>query len=415
MTDIFASPWFIIITALLLGGQLIETWVVFLNLRRMGGELPPEFRDIFNGRDYARAQEYTRAQTQFELLRGWFWVLIVMGSISLNLFNHLDMAIRGLHMPQTATGLIFFAVLLLGADLLGLPFDLYHTFRLEEKFGMNRTTAKTFWIDKLKGNLLSLILGAALAWPLLFLLREAGNLAWIYCTLAFGLFMLVMQYIGPVLILPAFNKFKPVENPELRKDIFQLAEAAGFPLQEIYIMDGSKRSTKGNAFFAGIGKSKRIALFDTLLNRLTHSEILGVLAHEMGHFRLKHMRKGFIAILIKAALLFGLLTIFIHYPFITKSLGMENHSVHAAIVFFALLYSPLAVLLGIYGKWRSRKNEYEADEFAARLHSSHSLINSLKKLSKFNLGNLTPHPAFVFLHFSHPPVLDRIRKLQETI
>ncbi|MFP4658297.1 MAG: M48 family metallopeptidase [Desulfonatronovibrionaceae bacterium] len=220
-----------------------------------------------------------------------------------------------------------------------------------------------------------------------------------------------MQFIGPTFILPLFNTFTPIRDQDLRQDIFTLAWSAAFPLKEVYILDGSRRSAKGNAFFAGIGKSKRIALFDTLTNRLSRSEILAVLAHEMGHFRLRHIHKRFASMLLKAALLFVLLNIFIAFPSITNSLGLKHHSVHVSLVFFALLYSPLALLLGIHGKWKSRQNEYEADAFAAGLCPPEHLINALKRLSRNNLGNLTPHPAYVLLHFSHPPVLERIREL----
>jgi STE24 endopeptidase len=406
------TPWLAAVTAIVLAGQILQTWAAFLNLGRMDGELPAEFTDIFSPRDYTRSQNYTRAQTRFELLQGWFWTLVILAALWGNAFNHLDIAVRGLNLSETATGLIFLAGIFLIVEMLELPFDVYHTFRLEERFGMNRTTAATFVADKIKGALLTLILCGVLAWPVLALLQAAGYLAWLYCTLAFGIFMLLMQYIGPSIILPLFNKFEPIEDGDLREDIFDLAAAAEFPLKDIYIVDGSKRSSKGNAFFAGFGKSRRIGLFDTLINRLTRSEILAVLAHEMGHFRLRHVHKGFVSLLVKAGLMFILLNIFINYPQITKSLGMKHHSVHASLVFFGLLYFPLVMLLSIYGKWKSRGNEYEADTFAAGLRPPGSLVSALKKLSRNNLGNLTPHPVFVFLHFSHPPVLQRIRNLE---
>ncbi len=407
-------PWPFLLVGIILFGQLLQTWAACLNLGRMQTELPREFLDIFSPRDYSRSQEYSRVQTKFDLLRGWFWAIVIITALMTNLFNSLDIFIRQMHLSETCTGLLFFLLLFMGMDILGLPFEIYHTFRLEERFGVNRTTVSTFLTDKLKGYLLTVVLGGILAWPLLVLLQEAGSWAWLYCTLAFGGFVLIMQYVGPTLILPMFNKFSPIEDEELRGDIFRLAEAAQFPLREVYIVDGSKRSSKGNAFFAGMGKARRIALFDTLLNKLTQNELLGVLAHEIGHFRLKHVYKGLVLTLVKAALLFALLNIFIRYPNITASLGIEHHSVHASVIFFALLYSPVAMLLGIAEKYRSRKNEYEADAYAATLYSPGHLVNALKKLGKNNLGNLTPHPVFVFLHLSHPPVLDRIESLKKT-
>jgi STE24 endopeptidase len=334
-------------------------------------------------------------------------------------FGWLDEWLRDYQWSDTVTGLAFIGVLFVGNTLLSLPFQIYDTFVIEERFGFNKTTPKTFVIDQIKGLLLAVALGVPLLALVLWIFGTVDN-AWLWAWLAFTAFQLLMTYLAPTFILPLFNKFKPMEDGELKSSIQEMSKKCDFPLTEIHVMDGSKRSTKSNAFFTGFGKRKKIALFDTLIENHGTDELLGVLAHEVGHFKKKHIIQRMIFSFVQTAVVFFLLGLvtdkdsaFAQGLFEAFGMNKEQISTAAGLVFFMLLFSPVSRVLSVIGNLSSRKHEFEADAYAAEIQGTPDhLIKALKKLAADNLSNLTPHPLPVFLDYSHPPMSVRIKALR---
>jgi STE24 endopeptidase len=297
-------------------------------------------------------------------------------------------------------------------SVLNLPFGIFHTFVIEERFGFNKTTWKTYVLDRIKGIILALIIGLPLLTGVLAFFEYVGTNAWWYCWLVVILFGMVIRYVGPTWIMPLFNKFSPLEDGELKQALFSLAERIEFPLRNVFLMDGSRRSSKSNAFFTGFGRNKRIVLFDTLVEKTTVSELVAVLGHEMGHYKLKHIWTSTIIGILHSGVLFFLLSLFISLPPLFDAFFMDSVSVYGGMIFFGMLYSPVEILLGLLMQEYSRRNEFQADRFAVeKTKNPHALANALKKLSAQNLSNLTPHPFYVMLNYSHPPILKRIEAL----
>ncbi len=383
-----------------------------LNRKALSPELPDEFKGTFDADKYRKSQDYTRAGIGFENISSTFMTLMTLLFIICGGFNLLDIWASNFGFGEIGTGLIFFAGLAILSDIISIPFALYQTFVIEEKFGFNKTDLKTFIIDKLKGYLLGGILGGILLSGVLLFFSTAGQFAWAWCWLFIVVATLAIQYIAPTWILPLFNKFTPLEEGELKDKIEHFAQQNGFKISGIFMIDGSKRSTKANAYFTGFGKKKRIALFDTLINELSTDEIVAVLAHEIGHSKLGHIRKMIIMSIINTGIVFLLMSLFLGNKELFAAFGMQNISIHAGLIFFALLYTPISAVLAIFSNAKSRKHEFEADNFAAATTKTPSaLISALKKLSASNLSNLTPHPFYVWLEYSHPPVLKRIENL----
>ncbi len=384
-----------------------------LNLKALSTDLPDEFEGVYDEETYAKSQEYTRVNTKFGFVTGTFDLLLLLVFWFAGGFNWLDQWARGFEFGVIGTGLIFIGALILAKTIISLPFGIYSTFVIEERFGFNKTNAKTFVMDRLKGLLLTIIIGAPLLAGIIAFFEFGGTWAWVYAWLAVTAFSLVMQYIAPTWIMPLFNKFEPLEDGELRQAIEAYAEKVDFPLQGIYVMDGSKRSSKSNAFFTGFGKNKRIALFDTLIENHTTEELVAVLAHEIGHYKKKHIVKNMTISILHTGIMFALLSIFLQVSALFDAFFMEQMSIYAGLLFFGLLYSPVETILGIFMQMMSRKHEYEADHYAATtIQQPEEMVNVLKKLSKDNLSNLTPHPFYVFLNYSHPPALQRINAIR---
>jgi STE24 endopeptidase len=328
-------------------------------------------------------------------------------------FPYVDTLARSFGYGPVVSGIIFFGILAGCKMVISLPFSLYSTFVIEEKFGFNNTTVKTFIIDALKGLLLGVVIGIPVSAAIIWFFQYTGELSWLYCWVTLTLFVILMQYIFPTVIMPLFNKFEPMEEGDLKQSVINYAKSIDFPLQNLFVMDGSKRSSKSNAFFTGFGKSRRIVLFDTLIKNHTVNEIVAVLAHEMGHFKKKHIIKTMIISILHTGFLFFLLSVFLSYQGLYDAFFMQEKSVYAGLIFFSLLYSPVELFLGIFLQMYSRKNEYEADAFAAETTKMpEEMITALKKLSSDNLSNLLPHPFYVLLNYSHPPVLKRIEQLK---
>ena len=404
----------VIILVVLVSEYVLGVVSSSLNMRALSPMVPSEFQDVFDADTYARSQEYARATTRFGLIRRTVSLALVIGFWRLGGFDWVDRLARGFGYGQIPTGLIFMGALGLGATVCGLPFRAYGTFVLESRFGFNRTTPATFVTDILKGIVLAVVLGGTLMAGVLFFFEWAGPFAWLWCWIAATLFLLVVQFIAPSWIMPLFNTFRPLDTGELRDAILRYAESASFPLRGIFVVDGSKRSSKANAFFIGLGENKRIGLFDTLVDKYSVGELVAVVAHEVGHYKKGHILRGLALQVAYLGALFFVMSLVLGERALFDAFYMTNMSVHAGLVFFGLLFTPVDMALSMYVHAVSRRNEFEADAFAAHTTgSAEPLIAALKKLSAESLSNLTPHPVHVFLHYSHPPVLERIAALKD--
>ncbi len=403
---------YIILSALVIK-FLLDNIADALNLKALKHAIPAALAGIYKPDEYQKSQEYTRSKTRFGFITSTFGLLIILIFWFTGGFNFLDQIVRSWGFGAIVNGLIYIGILVIAYELLTLPFSVYATFVIEERFGFNRTTPRIFITDILKGLALTVLLGVPLLAGILALFECAGDYAWLYCWLAVTIYMMVMQFIAPIWIMPLFNKFTPMEPGELKDAIQDYARSVGYKVGNISIMDGSKRSTKANAFFAGFGRTKRIALFDTLISKHTIQELVAVLAHEIGHYKKKHILWGIIIGIAHAGLIFFLLSVLLGSPALYQAFYMEQSSVYAGLLFFGLLYTPVEMVLSIVLQVFSRRNEYEADWFASETtNEPASLVDALKKLATENLSNLTPHPFYVFLNFSHPPLLQRVQAIQ---
>ncbi|OGN98090.1 MAG: peptidase M48 [Chloroflexi bacterium RBG_13_51_36] len=402
---------FVILFALLLE-YAIEVAASLLNLRSLKSELPPGLEGVYQPEEYRKSQEYIRTNTRFDFITSTFSLAVLLAFWFAGGFNYLDQIVRPWGFTPVLSGLFYIGILLMGYSILTLPFSIYHTFVIEERFGFNRTTRRTFLMDRIKGLGLAALIGAALLSGVLALFQYVGYYAWIYCWIAVTVFSLILEYVAPTWIMPLFNKFTPLEPGELKEAILNCASSVDFPVKNVFVIDGSRRSSKSNAFFTGFGRNKRIALYDTLIEKHTVPELTAALAHEIGHHKKKHILQGTIINIVHFGVLFFILSIFLGSPGLYDAFYMEQQSVYAGILFFGLLYTPLEMILSVAMNALSRKNEYEADRFAAQtIELPQQLTEALKKLYAGNLSNLTPHPFYVFLNCSHPPLLQRIRAI----
>ena len=383
-----------------------------LNLTMLREDLPRDFEGVYDPERYRKSQEYLNVNTRF----GWITATIDLFVILIFWFGQgfplLDGWVRSFDRGPIISGLIYMAALMLLKGLLSLPFGIYQTFVIEERFGFNQTKWTTYILDILKGLFLAILLGTPLLAGLLSFFEYTGANAWWLCWIAVTLYMLGVQFIAPTWIMPLFNKYTPLEAGELKSAILAYADAIKFPIENVYVMDGSKRSSKSNAFFTGFGAHRRIVLFDTLIKRHTTEELVAVLAHEMGHYKKKHIIQSLVIGILQMGFMLFLLSFFISYQGLFDAFYMPRTSVYAGLIFFAMLFSPLGFFIGLIMQSLSRRNETEADRFAVQTtRDAQSMVDALKKLSVHNLSNLLPHPFYVFLNYSHPPVLQRIRTI----
>ncbi len=392
---------------------ILELVSDILNLKALSADLPEEFKGLYDADAYKKSQEYTRVQTRFGFITGVFDLAILLVFWFAGGFNYFDIMIRELGYGPIITGLLYISILMFIKMIIALPFSVYSTFVIEESFGFNKTTPKTFIVDAVKGIFLSVLIGGPFLAAVLAMFEFLGAGAWFYCWIMTIVFMLFIQFIAPTWIMPLFNKFDPLEDGELKKTILNYAQSVNFSLENVFVMDGSRRSSKSNAFFTGFGKHKRIALFDTLIENHTIPELVAIMAHEIGHYKKKHILQGMVIGIVHMGIMLFLLSIFVSHKGLFDAFYMENPSVYCGFIFFGLLFSPIEMILSVLMQILSRKNEYEADRFALETTGNiEHMINALKKLSVHNLSNLTPHPFYVFLHYSHPPLLERIKALR---
>jgi STE24 endopeptidase len=403
---------FWIIIAIIVIDFLFEKYLDYLNTTKMSDVLPDALKGIYDEEKYKKQQAYQRENNRFGLISGSVSFAATLLMFLLFGFAFVNKIAWGFTGNAIVAALIFFGIIMFTSDLLGIPFSVYDTFKIEEKYGFNKTTPKTFILDKIKGWLIGALIGGGLLALIILIYQKTQHMFWIYAWLVVAVFSIFMAMFYSNLIVPLFNKQTPLEEGELRDAIQHFAEKVDFKLDNIFIIDGSKRSTKANAYFTGLGAKKRIVLFDTLINDMENDELVAVLAHEIGHYKKKHVIQGLFLSLIQTGVVLFIFSLLIDSPQLSQALGVDKPNFHIGLVAFGVLYSPVSFVLGIIMNMLSRKNEYQADAFAAEHFKPEALASALKKLSVKNLSNLTPHPKYVFFHYSHPTLLQRLEHLK---
>lgn len=390
---------------------ILESILDFLNEKHFNDAIPKELEDVYNQEEYKKSQEYKKENAKFGMYSAIFSLIITLLFLFFKGFAFVDHFARTYSNNEIVISLIFFGIILLASDILTTPFDYYHTFVIEEKYGFNKMNKKTFWLDKVKTWFLSIIIGGILLTVIIWFYQKTGTQFWIYATLILAVFSIFMTLFYSSLIVPLFNKQTPLPDGELKDAIKKFANKADFKLDNIYVIDGSKRSSKANAYFSGFGAKKRIVLYDTLIKDLNTSEIVAVLAHEIGHYKKKHVFINMILSIILTGFTLYLLSKFIDSKILSEALSVKTPSFHIGLIAFALLYTPISIITGLGMNILSRKMEYQADDFAKKQFNAKDLVLALKKLTKNSLSNLTPHPAYIFVYYSHPSLLQRVKNL----
>ncbi|QOD61303.1 M48 family metallopeptidase [Polaribacter haliotis] len=403
---------FYVLIAILVVDFIIDKILDSLNEKHFDDKIPEKLADVYDQEEYKKSQAYKKTNAKFSNITSTFSFILMLIFFFADGFKYVDNFARSFTDNTILVALIFFGVIMLGSDILTTPLSYYKTFVIEEKFGFNKSTKTTFWLDKLKGWLMTILIGGGVLALIIWFYQLTGKNFWIYSWILVAVFSLFMNMFYAKLIVPLFNKQTPLENGELKTAIEKYAAKVGFKLNNIFVIDGSKRSTKANAYFSGFGSQKRITLFDTLINDLETEEIVAVLAHEVGHYQKKHIIFNLITSILLTGFTLFILSLFINSPILSEALGVEIPSFHIGLIAFGILYSPISEITGIIMNYISRKFEYQADDFAKETFASKPLITSLKKLSKNSLSNLTPHKAYEFVHYSHPTLLKRIQNLE---
>ena len=402
-----------IILAIVVLDFLFEQFLEYLNFKSQKKEIPEEVSSFYDRDKFFKSLEYQKANNRFGFLTSSISFLGSFSMLYFGGFGILDNWLRPLFTSEIQLGLAYFFVLFVASDILTLPFQWYKTFVIEARFDFNNTTYKTFITDKLKGYILVIIIGGLLGFLLFWLILTIGASFWLYFLLVSVVFILFIQLFYSSLILPLFNKLSPLEEGELKDAITKYSSSAGFSLSNIYVIDGSKRSKKSNAFFMGLGKKKKIVLYDTLIENHSIEELVAILAHEMGHYKKKHILSGMFFSILQIAFTLYILSLMVYNEQLSISLGAGQLAIHLNLIAFSILYSPVSKITGILMNIWSRKNEFEADHFAGQTYDKVALSTALKKLSVDNLSNLYPHKAYVFVNYSHPPLLERLKELNK--
>ncbi len=402
---------FYIIIGLLLLDFVVESWLDFLNAKHYDDKIPDILSDVFNTEEYKKSQAYKKENSKFSTIVSLFSLLLTLAFFFFKGFAFVDKIARQITTNEILISLIFFGIIMLGSDIITTPFAYYKTFVIEEKFGFNKTSKKLFWIDKIKGWLLSVLIGGTILALVVWFYKKTGSQFWIYTWVFIAIFSIFMTLFYSSLIVPLFNKQTPLEDGTLKKHIQEFATKVGFKLDNIFVIDGSKRSTKANAYFSGFGIKKRIVLYDTLITDLETDEIVAVLAHEIGHYKKKHVFINMILSVCLTGFTLFILSLFINNDLLSEALSVSKPSFHIGLIAFGVLYAPISAITSLLMHILSRKFEYQADNYAKEHYNGKSLINALKKLSKHSLSNLTPHKSYVFYHYSHPTLLQRVTNL----
>ncbi len=404
---------FWLIIGILIIDFLFEKYLDYLNTTTMSETLPDEVKGIYDEGKYKKQQAYQRENHRFGIISGSVSFAITLCMFLFYGFAFVDKLAWGITGNAILAALVFLGIIMFASDLIGIPFSVYDTFKIEEKYGFNKTTPKTFVADTIKGWLVGAIIGGGIMALVILIYQKTQNMFWLYAWILVAVFSVFMTMFYSNIIVPLFNKQTPLEEGELRNAIREFSDKVGFRLDNIFVIDGSKRSTKANAYFTGFGAKKRIVLYDTLINDMETEELVAVLAHEIGHYKKKHVVQGLLISLLQTGVVLFLFSLLIGSPVLSKALGVEEPNFHIGLIAFGILYSPISFVLGIFMNALSRKNEYQADAFAAENYKPEALASALKKLSVKNLSNLTPHPRYVFFHYSHPTLLQRLAHLKK--
>jgi STE24 endopeptidase len=403
---------FFLIIIIPLSGYLAERYLEYLNSTMWSPALPKELKGICDEEAYRKSQLYEKENKSLSLWSSTFNTAVIITMISAGGFALADTIVRGVSSNMVVVSLLFFGIIGFISDIINIPFSWYDTFVIEKKFGFNTMTIKTFILDHFKSWLIAFIVGVPVLGLITWFYYKSSHNFWIYAWILITLFSVFLNLFYSQLIVPLFNKQTPLEPGALRDMIGEFAASAGFRIRNIYVMDGSKRSTRANAYFSGFGPKKRIVLFDTLLRDFSGEEIVAVLAHEIGHYKKKHILKSLVSSVFVTGLMLFLFSVVVGNPLIATALGAERSGFHLGLVVFGILYSPLSLVIGLLSNYISRKNEFEADRFVKDNYKPEKLAEALKKLSVRNLSNMLPHPAYVFFHYSHPPLLKRLERLE---
>jgi STE24 endopeptidase len=404
---------FYIIIAILVVSFIIDQFLDYLNAKHFSDPLPAELQDVFDEAEYKKSQRYKKERSRFGTITSTVTLIATLLFFFLDGFAYVDNLARSVSSNEIIIALVFFGIIMIASDILSTPFSYYSTFVIEEKYGFNKTTRKTFFLDKLKAWLMGAIIGGILLGAIIWFYQTTGKNFWLYAWGVITVFTVFMNLFYARLIVPLFNKQTPLEEGALRSQIEKYASKVGFTLDKIFVIDGSKRSTKANAYFSGFGSEKRVTLYDTLVKDLNEEEIVAVLAHEVGHYKKNHIIFNLFAGIITTGFTLWLLSLFIGNPLFSEALHVPKPSFHIGLVVFGILYTPISGITSLLMNFLSRKFEYQADNFAKNTFDGSPLISGLKKLSKNSLSNLTPHPLYVFAHYSHPTLLQRFRNLKK--
>lgn len=402
----------IILIGLVLAGFFFDKFSSWLNVRQPVSPVPDNLKGYLDQAKLLEAKSYQKVNFRFGMFSESLSLALMLVLLILGAFGELDTYISGITDKPLLQSLLFFGILFIASDLLSLPFDYYHTFRIEEDYGFNKTSPRTFFLDKIKGYALALVVGGGLLTLLIWLIATLGSGFWLYFWLVAAVFMVVINRFYTSLILPLFNKLSPLEEGELKSAIMHYADQVDFPLTNVYVIDGSTRSTKANAFFSGFGKQKKVVLYDTLIEQHTVEELVAVLAHEVGHFKKKHILQSMLLSVLQVGIILYAMSIVVNSEQISMALGGARQAIHLNLLGYFILFSPISSIMGIGMNMLSRKNEFEADAFAKSTYSGPPLAAALKTLSVKTLSQINPHPVQVFVKFSHPPLLQRLKKLE---
>lgn len=402
----------LLIIGIVVVSYLFSQFLEYINLRAQRKDIPDEIASFYDKGNYLKSLDYHRQQTYFSFITSAFSLCLSLLMLVLGGFGWLDGFLRNYIHSEIPLALAFFGLLAVASDLITIPFQWHSVFVIEEKYGFNKTTVKTFITDKVKGYLLGAVIGGILLSMLIYLIEKIGPGFWIWFALIAAGFILLANLFYTSLILPLFNKLTPLSDGELKESIQIFAKKVDFPLDNIFVMDGSKRSKKANAFFAGIGKKKKIVLFDTLIANHTTEELVAVLAHEVGHFKKKHIIFGYVLSVIQIFFTLWVLSLMVFNENVTLAMGGSQTAIHLNLIAFTILFSPVSGITGLLMSMYSRRNEFEADRYAKETFDGNALANALKKLSVDSLSDLYPHPTYVFFHYSHPPLLQRLKALK---
>lgn len=403
---------FILIMSIIVFNYLLERVLSFINARNSRCALPEEVIDVYEKEQYEQSQEYMRINNRFSFYTSTYSFMLIVTILTFHIFGYIDQGVRSFISHPILIALVFFAIIMLASDMLNTPFALYDTFVIEERFGFNKTTLKTFFLDKFKGWFLAAVMGGGITAIIIWFYLLTKEMFWIYAWIAVTGIMIFITMFYSTLIVPLFNRQTPLPEGDLRNAISTFCKKVGFQLDNVFVIDGSKRSTKSNAYFTGIGPKKRIVLYDTLINDLSTDEIVAVLAHEIGHYKKKHSLVNILLGVIQTGITLYVFSLFTVNPMLSWALGAKVHSIQMVILAFGIIYSPITTVVGLALNMLSRANEYQADRYVKVHDNSENLITALKKLSSKSMSNLTPHPVFVFFYYSHPTLLERIRALR---